>query len=240
MAAAAVPRKSRSSPIPAPPKPMRSRAMPKPMSTITRVVSRRCGRAGSFVERKIVAAMATSAMRRSSSTGLSESVEQADDDAERGDRRADADEPCREGHRHRERQLHRLAALVRAWCRRSPGCRAGGRRGRGRRPLLHARRFVRRRHDVAVIILVALVAIGGLPGVGVVRPAPQEPRPVRRGAARCGSGQAGAAGRPISLSSSIGWPQVGQKIAVSSTSVPQLAQARRTFVSCDRSGSACR
>jgi hypothetical protein len=39
-----------------------------------------------------------------------------------------------------------------------------------------------------------------------------------------GSGHAGAGGISVSVASSIGWPQVGQKMADSSTSVPQLAQ----------------
>jgi hypothetical protein len=39
-----------------------------------------------------------------------------------------------------------------------------------------------------------------------------------------GSGQAGAAGISVSMASSMGCPQVGQKTAVSSTSVPQFGQ----------------
>ena len=46
-----------------------------------------------------------------------------------------------------------------------------------------------------------------------------------------GSGQAGADGISVSAASSMGWPQVGQKTAVSSTSVPQFGQYR-TVSSC--------
>ena len=49
-----------------------------------------------------------------------------------------------------------------------------------------------------------------------------------------GSGQAGAAGIAVSAAWSMAWPQVGQKAALSSTSVPQFGQYRT--VSSDRSG----
>ena len=44
------------------------------------------------------------------------------------------------------------------------------------------------------------------------------------GASADASGHAGAAGISVSAAWSIGWPQVGQKTAVSSTSVPQFGQ----------------
>ncbi len=238
MAAAAVPRKRSRSPVPAPPKPSRSSATPNATSTTTRVDQPQLRDVGAAAQpgRPMRSPPAARRAARGRPT-----VPRPSNEADECPGAPSAAPPPMS-------QAERVTGVVSG---RSTEGWAGSRAGGGgipasRRPWLGPARPESRRGPRLGCRRVASGA--SVPRTRARRTTPAQVTRRERGlgglrswartpASRAwagggvrfgGSGHAGAGGISVSVAWSIGCPQVGQKTALSSTSVPQFAQKRVT------------